>query len=63
VTALLAFERFVTAGVAVTDGVADVDSKRGVDEVSRRTLGLAHETLRTLAVSVSALRHFNFDGF
>ena len=43
--------------------VADVDSKGGVDEVSRPHTGLTHGTLRTLAVSVSALRHFNFDGF
>jgi len=27
------------------------------------TLGLTHGTLRTLAVSVRALRHFNFDSF
>jgi hypothetical protein len=39
-------------------------SKGGVDEVSRLTLvGQTHGTFRTLAVSVSALRHFNFDSF
>lgn len=42
---------------------ADIDSKGGVDEVSRLTLRLAHGTLRTLALSVRALRYFNFDGF
>ena len=43
--------------------VGDAGSKGGVDEVSRPHTGLTHGTLRTLAVSVSALRHFNFDGF
>jgi len=44
-------------------GVAEVGLKRAVDEDTAFTPRLAHGTFRTLAVSVRALRHFNFDGF